>query len=340
MFPLHPPGDPFFINTSIFGIPLVVRWYGVIIVSGAILAGWIAARRTERRGYDPEHIWNMLLIVMACGIAVARTYYVFFEWERFAGRPWLEIINPANGGIAIHGALICGVVSGVIYTLWHKLPVLEFFDIIMPTVLVGQAIGRWGNFMNQEAYGRPTSLPFGVTIDADRRLPPYNDMATYPPNTLFHATFLYESIWNIAGFGLLLWLEKRLRDWRRPGDLGLLYAIYYGIGRLWIEGLRTDSLCTNGVGGSCGDALRAAQIVSLLLIAGGLIGLYINHRRTLTPAEIARADGLPKAPAANNAPAAIDTNAAETDHAEPESTRTASQERLREAHAASREGEA
>src|SRR3954470_23195382 len=189
MFPLHPPGDPYFINTTIFGIPLVVRWYGVIIVGGAMLAGRIAAGRAERRGYDPEHIWNMLLITLACGIAAARAYYVIFEWERFAGRPWLEIINPANGGIAIHGALIGSVTSGVIYTIWHKLPTLEFVDITMPTILVGQAIGRWGNFMNQEAYGRPTTLPFGVTIDADRRLPPYNDMASYPPTTLFTRPF-------------------------------------------------------------------------------------------------------------------------------------------------------
>ena len=132
MFPLHPPGDPYFINTAIFGIPLVVRWYGVIIVGGAMLAGRIAASRAARRGYDPEHIWNMLLITLACGIAAARAYYVIFEWERFAGRPWLEIINPANGGIAIHGALIGSVISGVIYTNWHKLPTLEFVDITMP----------------------------------------------------------------------------------------------------------------------------------------------------------------------------------------------------------------
>jgi len=339
MFPLHPPGDPYFINTAIFGIPLVVRWYGVIIVGGAMLAGRIAAGRAERRGYDPEHIWNMLLITLACGIAAARAYYVIFEWGSFAGRPWLEIINPANGGIAIHGALIGSVTSGVIYTLWHKLPTLEFVDITMPTILVGQAIGRWGNFMNQEAYGRPTTLPFGVTIDEEHRLGPYRNMDTYPPNTLFHATFLYESLWNIAGFGLLLWLEKRLRSWRRPGDLGLFYAIYYGIGRLWIEGLRTDSLCTNGVGGSCDDALRAAQVVSILLIVGGLIGLFINHRRTLTPAEIARAAGLTEAPTDDSAPATISASAAETESAEPEPTRAAAQERLREAHATSGEGE-
>jgi phosphatidylglycerol---prolipoprotein diacylglyceryl transferase len=173
-------------------------------------------------------------------------------------------------------------------------------------MLLAQALGRWGNFFNQEAYGRPTSLPFGVTIDPERRLPPYNDMQKYPPDTLFHATFLYESIWNIAGLGLILWLERRLKGWLRTGDSALLYAIVYGAGRFWIEGLRTDSLCTNGVGGECAGALRAAQVVSLLLVAGGLIGMYINHRRALRPSELAvepQAAGEPGDQAASEPPA-------------------------------------
>lgn len=284
MFPLHPPGDPFLINITIFGIPLAVRWYGVLIVGGAMLAGWIAARRAEQRGYSSDHIWNLLLLGMVLGIAGARLYYVAFEWQSFAGRPWLDLINTTKGGLAIHGALIGAVLAAVIYTRRNKLPLIEFLDICMPGFLLAQAIGRWGNFMNQEAYGRPTSLPIGVTIDADRRLPPYNDMATYPPGTLFHATFLYESVWNVAGAGLLLWLERRLRGWLRTGDIALLYAIWYGIGRFWIEGLRTDSLCTNGIGGECGGALRTAQIVSLLLVTIGVVGMIYNHQRRLPPA--------------------------------------------------------
>jgi phosphatidylglycerol:prolipoprotein diacylglycerol transferase len=283
MFPIHPPSDPFLINTTIFGLPIAVRWYGVLIVGGAMVAGWISARRAERRGFDPEHIWNLLLLGMVLGIVGARLYYVAFEWKSFANRPLLDLINTTKGGLAIHGALIGAVLATLIYTYRNKLPFIEFLDICMPAVLLAQAIGRWGNFMNQEAYGRPTTLPFGVTIDADRRLPPYDNMAVYPPSTLFHATFLYESIWNVAGFGLVLWLERRLRGWRRTGDIALFYAIWYGIGRFWIEGLRTDSLCTNGIGGECGGALRTAQIVSLLLIVGGLIGLYINHQRALPP---------------------------------------------------------
>jgi phosphatidylglycerol:prolipoprotein diacylglycerol transferase len=346
MFPLHPPGDPYLINTQLFGLPLAVRWYGVLIVGGAMLAGWLSARRAERRGFDPEHIWNLLLLGMVLGIAGARAYYVIFEWEKFAGRPWLEIINPAGGGggLAIHGALIGAITAALIYTRRHKLPFVQFLDICMPGFLLAQAVGRWGNFFNQEAYGRPTNLPFGVTIDQEHRLPPFNDMQTYPPGQLFHATFLYESLWNLTGVGLLLLLERRLRGWLRTGDIALFYAIYYGIGRLWIEGLRTDSLCTNGVGGSCADALRAAQVVSLLLIVGGLVGLFINHRRPLIPGEatsLGRAsDPIEATESATPEPAVGMETAVEMKHAaEPEAARTSAQDRLREAHAGSSDGD-
>ncbi|HEY3230153.1 MAG TPA: prolipoprotein diacylglyceryl transferase [Roseiflexaceae bacterium] len=295
MIPIHPPGDPFLINVDIFGFPLQVRWYGVLIIGGAMLAAWLASRRAQHRGYDSEDVWNLLLLGLVLGIAGARAYYVAFEWERYAGKPLLEIINPQGGGLAIHGALIGAIAAALIYTRWRKLPFVEWLDICLPTVLVAQAVGRWGNFVNQEAYGRPTSLPFGVTIDQDHRLPPYEKMQEYPPGTLFHATFLYESIWNVAGFGLIVWLERRLKGWLRTGDAALFYAIWYGAGRFWVEGLRTDSLCTNGVGGACEGALRAAQVVSLLLFFGGLIGLYINHRRAPWASE--RAAAKPAAPA-------------------------------------------
>jgi phosphatidylglycerol:prolipoprotein diacylglycerol transferase len=302
MFPIYPPTGPFLINTEIFGFPLQVRWYGVLIIGGAMLAAWLAAKRAERRGYDPEDVWNLLLLGLVLGILGARIYYVAFEWERYAGRPLLDIINPQGGGLAIHGAIIGAVLAALIYTRWKKLPFVEWLDICLPTMLLAQAVGRWGNFFNQEAYGRPTTLPFGVTIDADHRLDPYRDMQQYPATQLFHATFLYESIWNIAVLGLILWLERRLKGWLRTGDSALMYLIVYGVGRLWIEGLRTDSLCTNGIGGDCAGALRTAQVVSLLLIAGGLIAMFINHRRTLRPSE-ADAPGAPETEAASAPPA-------------------------------------
>lgn len=283
MIAIYPPDDPFFINIHLYGIPLVVRWYGVFIVGGAMLAGWIAAHRAKARGYDPDHVWNLLILGMILGIAGARIYYVAFEWQQFANRPFLDIINTTTGGLAIHGALIGAIIAALAYTYWHTLPFISWLDIAMPSFMLAQAIGRWGNFFNQEAYGRPTLLGFGLRIDPEHRLPPYNDLVTYPLSTLFHPTFLYESLWNLAGFGLLLLLERRLRGWRRTGDIALCYAIIYGIGRFWIEGLRTDSLCTNGIGGNCDGALRTAQIASVALIVIGCIGLLINHR--LQPAE-------------------------------------------------------
>jgi phosphatidylglycerol:prolipoprotein diacylglycerol transferase len=303
---IYPPDDRYLLDLNPFGIPLAIHWYGVLIVSGALLGGWVASRRAERRGYDPEHVWNLLLLGMVLGIAGARAYYVAFEWPRFAGQSLFFIINPANGGLAIHGALIGAIAAALIFTRRNKLPFVEWLDICLPTVLIAQAVGRWGNFFNQEAYGRPTDLGFGVRIDADRRLPPYDDMAQYPPGTLFHATFLYESIWNIAGFGLLMLIERRFRPRLRTGDMALMYAIWYGAGRFWIEGLRTDSLCTDGNGGECAAALRTAQIVSVLLFVGGALGLIINHLRKLPPAPPQGAD----APPAGDPPQAAEEPAA------------------------------
>jgi phosphatidylglycerol:prolipoprotein diacylglycerol transferase len=280
---LYPPDDRFLFDLNAFGIPLAVHWYGVLIVAGALLGGWIASKRAAKRGYDPEHVWNLLLLGMVLGIAGARAYYVAFEWPRFANQPLLFTINPANGGLAIHGALIGAIAAALIFTRYNRLPFVEWLDICLPPVLVAQAVGRWGNFFNQEAYGVPTNLGFGVRIDEAFRLPPYNDMLAYPAKTLFHPTFLYESIWNIAGFGLLVWLERRLSSRLRKGDMALFYAMWYGLGRFWIEGLRIDSLCTNGVGGSCTDALRTAQIVSVLLFVGGGIGLVWNHIQRRPP---------------------------------------------------------
>jgi phosphatidylglycerol:prolipoprotein diacylglycerol transferase len=327
---IYPPDDPFLINTSIFGLPLVVRWYGVLIVSGAILAGYVAAQRARARGQDPEHVWNLLLLGMVLGVLGARLYYVAFEWPRFAGKSLIEILNPASGGLAIHGALIGAVAAALIYTRRNKLPLLQWLDICMPPFLLAQAVGRWGNFMNQEAYGRPTNLGFGLRIDEEHRLPPYNDLSTYPPDTLFHPTFLYESVWNIAGFGLLIWLERRLRAWLRPGDIALFYAIVYGAGRFWIEGLRTDNLCTNGIGGGCEGALRTAQLASLALIVGGVIGLVVNHRRALAapatsdvalvepaPVEAASADSAP-APEAEVSAASSEAEAPATPSSAPD----------------------
>lgn len=270
---LYPPDDPYVINYVLFGVPLVIRWYGVIITAGALLAGTITARRAERRGQRADDVWNLLLLGMVVGVICARAYYVAFEWERFAGRSWLYIINPATGGIAIHGAIIGALLSTSAYCWWRGLDLIAWLDLCAPAFLLGQGIGRWGNFMNQEAYGRPTSLPFGLLIDEQHRLPPYDDMAQFPADTLFHATFLYESLWNLLGAALLFWVAHRFREHLRRGDLFLLWLVYYSSGRLLVEGLRTDSLWVTAPGG-----LRTAQVVSIALIVACGAALAWRHK--------------------------------------------------------------
>ncbi len=283
---IYPPDDPFIFQVMLGSFPLALRWYGALIVGGAMIAAQWAANRAAARGIDPEHIWNLVVLGMFMGIAGARIYYVIFEWPRFADRSWLEIINPATGGLAIHGAIIGAILAAIIYTRRHYLNLWEILDITMPTFMLAQAIGRWGNFFNQEAYGRPTDWGFGLIIDAQYRLPPFNDLDKYPLTTLFHPTFLYESLWNLLGVGVLVSIERRFRDVLRRGDMLLFYFIVYGLGRLWIEGLRTDSLCTDLIGGACDDSLRVAQIASMVLVAVGVLGLWLNHNREQTLDEL------------------------------------------------------
>ena len=275
---MHPPDDVYLIY-QLFGF-LTIRWYAVFILGGALIATWFGARRTERRGHNPEHAWNILMVGLVAGIAFARAWYVFFEWPRFQGQSLLYIINPANGGLAMHGVILGAVLSTWLYTLLNRLALLEWLDLAAPCLPLAQAIGRWGNFFNQEAYGRPTTLPWGLHIDPEHRIPPFNDLATYGEATRFHPTFLYESLWNAGVVIVLLLVERRFRRQLRLGDLFLLYLIFYSLGRIWIEGLRTDSLCTDGVGGSCAGALRTAQVVSLVVIVGGVLLLAIRHLRT------------------------------------------------------------
>lgn len=277
---MRPPTGPYIVD-QLFGVPfLTLRWYGVLIVSGALLAGMLAARRARSRGEDPEHVWNLLLLGMLLGVIGARAYYVAFEWPRYAGRPLLEIINPQGGGLAIHGALLGAVVAAVYYTRRYHLQLLTWLDICLPTFLVGQAVGRWGNFFNQEAYGRPTTLPWGLDIPADHRVPPYDDLTQYPVSTRFHPTFLYESIWNIGALGLILWLERQFRNRLRAGDSALMYGVLYSLGRFFTEGLRTDSLCVGPytLDGSCAGGLRIAQLVSLAAVVVCGAALVWRHR--------------------------------------------------------------
>ncbi|GAC1540610.1 MAG: prolipoprotein diacylglyceryl transferase [Herpetosiphon sp.] len=308
---MHPPTGPYLIDHAL-GF-LSIRWYAVCILSGAVLAAWFGARRAAAVGRDPEHAWNLLSVGLVVAIIAARAWYVLFEWpnrfrpewEAFLAAPstnWsslIRIINPATGGIAIQGGLAGALLAGYWYVRRHRLSFWEWADIAAPCFPIGQALGRWGNFFNQEAYGRPTTLPWGLKLtdqgcspgDANcHRLPPFDNLSRWPATTRFHPTFLYESLWSVGVLMGLLIIERRFRRHLRQGDMLLWYGILYSIGRFWVEGLRVDSLCTGGLGGECvGGQLRTAQVVSVATVAVCGVILLLRHRRAAVPPPVAPA---------------------------------------------------
>lgn len=254
---------------EIISWPIALRWYGVLIAGGALLGLHLATREAERRSLDADALTTATLVAMLVGFVCARAYYVAFNWDIYAARPW-DIPRIDKGGIAIHGGLIGGVAAAVLYMRWwRRLPVLPYLDLAAPSLALAQAIGRWGNFFNSEAYGRPTDLPWKLYIPPDRRMPGFEQYE------FFHPTFLYESLWNLGVF-LLLWFGLRRRLARWPGALFLCYLGLYSVGRFFVEGLRLDSLMAGG--------LRAAQVVSLLLVAVAAVGLALRLRTPPEPA--------------------------------------------------------
>lgn len=237
--------------------PLSIRWYGLLFAAAILLGTSLARREAIRRGEDPDELLNVIVVGVMLGVIGARLYYVLFHWGYYGSR-LLKILAVWEGGLAIHGGLLVGAVVTIIYAIRKKLPVLTYMDIMAPSLPLGQAIGRWGNFFNQEAFGIPTELPWKLYIEPNHR-PPH--LASYE---YFHPTFLYESLWDLLVFVILYFLLRRRLQWT-PGALICCYVGLYSIGRFFVEGLRIDSLMLG--------PFRAAQVVSLGLIAVSLIGL-------------------------------------------------------------------
>ena len=272
--------------------PFVVRWYGLLIVTGALLAAYIATIEAKRKKEDPEHAWNLLIWCLILGIVGARLYHVlsspagasrgfsyYFIEHPFttltlfgAAIPFPSALMIWEGGIGIYGAIIGGIVGILIYTRRHQLNLWRWLDIVAPGMLLAQAIGRWGNYFNQELYGPPTTLPWGILItNANQRIPPYNDLTAYPlDTTLFQPLFFYEFLWNIIGFGLMMWLGRKYFQKLLDGDMLSFYLIWYPVGRIMVESLRPDAWTAFGI--------PVAQMVSVVLILVG-VGLAIYRRR-------------------------------------------------------------
>lgn len=234
---------------EIFGIS--VRWYGILISLGMLLGTVIAVKESRRIGFDEEKLIDLLILAIPLAVIGARIYYVIFNWQYYKG-DILKIINIRGGGLAIHGAIIVSVLVALVYCKVKKISFWEIADIVAPSIILGQAIGRWGNFINQEAYGTPTDLPWGIVVNGQR----------------VHPTFLYESIWDFSVFLFLLWYRKN--KVKVKGEVFLLYLILYSFARFFIEGLRIDSLMLG--------PFRVAQLISIVIIAISIILFYRKRK--------------------------------------------------------------
>ena len=247
---------------SVFGI--TVTWYGVLITIGMMLAMIYAFRRMRPFGIDPDRAIDGIIGGIISGIIGARAYYVIFHWSSYGG-DWKSILSIRNGGLAVYGGIIGGLLIGSIVCKIRKVRLLPAYDAVAPGFLIGQGLGRWGNFMNHEAFGRNTDGLFGMTSGRiqtwiERNYPDGSLIADQP----VHPCFLYESVWCLLGFVLLYIVSKKCRKF--DGQIFLMYVIWYGTGRFFIEGLRTDSLYAG--------TLKVSQVVALISVAAALALLF------------------------------------------------------------------
>lgn len=242
--------------------PIDVRWYGVIIACGIVLAFLVAQREMVKRKFHPDFLTDLLIWAVPLAILGARMYYVFSKWEYYSQNPG-QILQVWEGGLAIHGALIVSFITAYVFTRKRKVSFLKLADIAAPSILIGQTIGRWGNFINQEAHGGPVSRAFLENMF----LPDWVINQMRIDGTYYHPTFLYESLWNFTGVIILI-LLRRVNLLR--GEMFLFYIIWYSFGRYFIEGLRTDSLYLIG-------EIRTAQVVSIIALVVAVI--IIVYRR-------------------------------------------------------------
>lgn len=245
--------------------PISIYWYGIIIATG-VLIGLILANREGRRLALPKDTFTDLLVwAVPFALIGARAYYVIFQWDVYQHQPE-KIIAIWEGGIAIHGALIGAILTAIVFAKVKGISFWKLADIAAPSVLLGQAIGRWGNFVNQEAHGGPVTREFLEGLF----LPDFIINQMYIDGTYYHPTFLYESLWSLAGVILLLLLRRKAP--LKRGELFLTYVIWYSIGRFFIEGLRTDSLMLAGT-------FRMAQVVSVVAIIVSIVLIIVRRKR-------------------------------------------------------------
>ena len=253
-----------------------LRWYGVIVMLGVIVGSLIVERELKRRGENGDRIWDALIWVLPIGILGARLGYVLnatLGGNRYYIQNPAQILNIPQGGLHIYGGLVLGAIALIVYLQKNQLDRWLFFDIAGPALLIGQAIGRLANFINQELYGPPTDLPWGIKIEAVHRLPEFQNLSLFPVETTrFHPTFAYEMLWNFAAAGFLLWVAHRYQKDIKPGTLFAGWLMLAGIGRVWIEFFRPDQP-------KIGDTFVSYSMLAATLMAvAGTILLMVRYK--------------------------------------------------------------
>ena len=240
----------------------------MFIALGIAAATWLTGRELARRGYDDALALDSLLVIVPLGFVGARLYHVVTDWELYADDPFPGVFEVWNGGLGIYGAVAGGFLGVLLFSWWRGINPLVLADTAAPGVAIGQAIGRWGNYFNQELFGRPSDLPWAI------RISPENRPAGFEDAQAFHPTFLYESIWNLLVALALLWVARRFAERLKAGDVVLLYVSLYSIGRFFVESLRIDPAFI--IGGS----VRGNLFVSSVLALGFALVLFLRHARS------------------------------------------------------------
>ena len=250
--------------------PLPVYWYGIAYAVGLAVSYLVLVRQAHRFGQDAELVANGLIVIAVAALIGGRLYHVIDQWQLYKD-DLLKVVLPPYSGLGVYGGLVTGILAFIALVRYHRVNPWVWADAVAPALFTMQAIGRWGNFFNQELYGPPTSLPWGIAIDCAHRVAAY-PCATLPEATTgFHPLFLYESISGIAGAAFLIWLSRRRPYRLRPGDQVLIFFIWYPIVRFLLETLRTGNWVVGGV--------PTAQIMSVLFALGSFLVLLYRHRR-------------------------------------------------------------
>ena len=249
--------------------PFPVYWYGIGYAVGLAVAYQIMVRLARRAGEDPEVVGNGMIVVAIAALIGGRLYHVIDQWALYQD-DLLKIVLPPYTGLGVYGGIATGLLAVVLYARRFRLPLARWADIIAPALFAMQAIARWGNFFNQELYGPPTTLPWAIPIECAYRIAAYPCDAFPFDTTGFHPLFLYESISGLLGAAVLIWLGFRARSWLKPGDLALLFFIWYGVVRFGLETLREDNWIFYSI--------PMAQIVSLLFVVPAIALLFWRHR--------------------------------------------------------------